>query len=133
MTACSGSCRGVGLGAPAGIDGRLGSGATATAAEPDRAVGVVSMLRDVVSVEPLADHRLHVGFDDVIEGVVDIAQMIQFSGVFEPLRDPAFFAQAKVHPELGTIYWPNDADLDSEVLYAKVTGTPIPEYVSAKK
>lgn len=91
------------------------------------------MLRDVVTVEPLRDHRLHVRFDDGVEGVVDLAEMIQFTGVFEPLRDPAFFAQTKVHPELGTICWPNDADLDSDVLYAKVTGKPIPEYVPAKR
>ncbi|MPZ21210.1 MAG: DUF2442 domain-containing protein [Luteitalea sp.] len=90
------------------------------------------MLRDVVFVEPLADHRLHVQFDDGVEGVVDVAQLIQFTGVFEPLRDLALFAQAKVHPELGTVCWPNDADLDSEVLYARVTGKPIPEYVAAK-
>ncbi len=91
------------------------------------------MLRDVVSVEPLADHRLRVRFDDRVDGVVDVAQMVQFTGVFEPLRDPALFGQVKVHPELGTVCWPNDADLDSDVLYARVTGTPMPEYVSVKK
>jgi hypothetical protein len=91
------------------------------------------MLRDVVSVEPLANHRLHVRFDDGVEGTVEVAQLVQFSGVFEALRDQAFFAQAKVHPELGTVCWPNDADLDSEVLYAKVTGNPIPDFVPAKR
>lgn len=91
------------------------------------------MLRDVVSVEPLADHRLRVRFDNGVEGIVDVAKMVQFSGVFEPLRDQAFFSKAKVHPELGTVCWPNHADLDSEVLYSKITGTPIPEYIPAKK
>lgn len=91
------------------------------------------MLRDVVSVEPLPEHRLRVSFDDGSEGVVDVAQMVQFTGVFEPLRDPAFFAQAKVNTELGTVCWPNDADLDSDVLYAKVTGVAVPEYVPAKR
>jgi len=38
-----------------------------------------------------------------------------------------------VNPELGIVCWPNDADLDSDVLYAKVTGQPIPQYVAAKK
>ena len=90
------------------------------------------MLRDVVSVQPLSEHRLRVAFDDGVEGIVNVAQMIQFTGVFEPLRDPAFFAQVKVNPELGTVCWPNDADLDSDVLYAKITGVPIPEYVHTK-
>lgn len=91
------------------------------------------MLRDVVSVEPLPEHRLRVSFDDGVEGVVDVAQMVQFTGVFEPLRDPAFFSQAKVNTELGTVCWPNDADLDSDVLYAKVTGVAVPDYVPAKR
>jgi hypothetical protein len=51
------------------------------------------MLRDVVSVEPLADHRLRVHFDDGLEGIVDVAEMVQFNGIFEPLRDPAFFSR----------------------------------------
>ena len=91
------------------------------------------MLRDVVSVEPLPEHRLRVSFDDGSKGVVDVAQMVQFTGVFEPLRDQAFFAQAKVNTELGTVCWPNDADLDSDVLYARVTGVPVPDSVPAKR
>jgi hypothetical protein len=59
--------------------------------------------------------------------------MVQFTGVFEPLDDPKFFAQVKVNTELGTVCWPNGADLDSNVLYSKLTGVPIPEYVTAKK
>ncbi|MFN9174661.1 MAG: DUF2442 domain-containing protein [Synechocystis sp.] len=37
------------------------------------------------------------------------------------LRHPGehyhYFAQVKVNPELGTIQWPNGADLDPDVLY----------------
>jgi hypothetical protein len=91
------------------------------------------MLKDVVSVESLPRHRLRVRFNDGTEGTVDVAQMVKFTGVFEPLRDPAFFAQARVNTELGTVCWPNEPDLDSDVLYAKVTGQPIPQYVAAKK
>ena len=91
------------------------------------------MLRDVVSVQPLPEHRLRVTFDDGVDGIVNVAQMVQFTGVFEPLHDPDFFAQVNVNAELGTVYWPNDADLDSDVLYATVTGVPIPGYVPAKK
>lgn len=91
------------------------------------------MLRDVIAVEPLADYQLRVTFDDGVEGVVDVAEMIEFTGVFEPMRDLATFAQVEVHPELGTLCWTNGADLDSDVLYAKVTGKPIPECVPAKR
>ena len=37
--------------------------------------------------------------------------------VYEPLRDPAFFARATVDPELGTVVWPNGADVAPEFLY----------------
>ena len=91
------------------------------------------MLRDVVSVQPLPEHRLRVTFDDGVDGIVNVAQMVQFTGVFEPLHDPDFFAKVNVNAELGTVYWPNDADLDSDVLYATITGVPIPDYIPAKK
>jgi len=82
------------------------------------------MLRDVVSVQPLPEHRLRVRFDDGTEGVVDVAETVEFSGVFEPLREPEFFAKASLNAELGTVCWPNNADLDSDVLYAQVGRTP---------
>ena len=88
------------------------------------------MLKDVVSVRPLSEHRLQVRFDDGMEGIIDVAKMVKFAGVFEPLRDPAFFAQAIVNAELGTVCWPNGADLDSDVLHATITGVPIPQYVA---
>lgn len=43
-------------------------------------------------------------------------------GVFLPFEDPAFFAQVRVDPELGTIVWPNDVDLDPDVLYDRAHG-----------
>jgi len=63
----------------------------------------------------------------------DVTTRIGQGGVFEPLRDPTFFAQVKVNAELGTVCRPNNADLDSDVLYVKVVGVPIPDYVHAKK
>ena len=59
-----------------------------------------------------------------MEGVVDLAPHLRFRGVFEPLREPAYFAQVCVDRELGTVVWPNGADLDPDVLYARIAGTP---------
>ncbi|NJN57135.1 MAG: DUF2442 domain-containing protein [Leptolyngbyaceae cyanobacterium SL_5_9] len=89
------------------------------------------MLKDIVAVKPLADYQLWLCFEDGIEGVVDVSQLIQFSGIFAPLQDLATFAQVQVHPELGTIIWRNGADLDPDVLYAIVTKSPIPTYSGA--
>jgi hypothetical protein len=91
------------------------------------------MLRDVIAVQPLPDYHLRVTFDDGVEGIVNVCELVQFTGVFQPLQDASFFEQVKVNRELGIASWPNDADLDSDVLYAKVTGRPIPEYVTTKK
>ncbi len=83
------------------------------------------MLRDVVEVQSRPEHHIFVRFDDGIAGEVDVAALVQFTGVFEPLRDPASFAQVQVLPDLGTVGWPGGADLDPLVLYAAVTGRQV--------
>lgn len=83
------------------------------------------MLVDVVEVRPLGGHRLYVRFEDGIQGEVDLRELIRFEGVFAPLRDPARVAEVRIHPELGTVGWPGGADLDPDVLYAKVADKPI--------
>ena len=86
------------------------------------------MLRDVVAAEPLAGYRLRLRFDDGVEGIVDIRARVPFDGVFTLLRDPDYFCRVKVDPELGTVVWPNGADLDPTVLYRAVTGKPLPDW-----
>jgi hypothetical protein len=83
------------------------------------------MLPNVVQVTQTGPYRLRLLFDDGAEGEVDINEAVSFVGVFEPLRDPEFFAQVRVDPEAGTIVWPNGADLDPLVLHARVAGRPI--------
>lgn len=84
------------------------------------------MVRDVVAVHVVGPHRLRLRFDDGIEGEIDVAREISFDGVFEPLKDAAYFSQVRVDPDLGTIVWPNGADLDPLVLSTRVTGQPLP-------
>ncbi len=82
------------------------------------------MLKDIVTVKPLTNYQLVLCFEDGMEGVVDISQLIQFSGIFAPLHNQVYFAQAQIHPELGTVIWQNGADLDPDVLYAVVANSP---------
>ena len=82
------------------------------------------MLKDVVAANVAGGHRLHLRFEDGSEGVVDLGSVLNFQGVFEPLQDPSYFAQVRVDSELGTVVWPNGADVDPDVLYALVTGEP---------
>lgn len=60
---------------------------------------------------------LDVTFADGTRRRVDVEPLL-FGEVFEPLRDPARFAEVSVDPVLGTVVWPNGADLAPEFLYA---------------
>jgi hypothetical protein len=80
------------------------------------------MLKDIINVQVRHPHQLHLRFEDGVEGLVDLTQIIEFSGVFAPLRDPDYFATVQVNPEIGTIVWSNGADLDPDVLYAMASG-----------
>lgn len=83
------------------------------------------MLQDIVEAIPLGGHRLELRFEDGVTGIVDVGALVKFIGVFSALHDPAEFAKVQVNPELGTVCWPCGADLDPDVLYAHVSGTPI--------
>jgi hypothetical protein len=83
------------------------------------------MLKDLVAARPLDGYRLYLRFEDGAEGVVDLSTQLNFRGVFEPLKDPAYFQMLRVDADLGTVVWPNGADLDPDVLYSVLTGVPI--------
>ncbi|MCH7591698.1 MAG: DUF2442 domain-containing protein [Planctomycetes bacterium] len=78
---------------------------------------------DVTKVECLGDQRLLLTFDNGVRRDVDIAALIPFDGVFEPLTEDAYFRQVRVEPDVGTIVWPNGADLCPDVLYDR--GQPV--------
>lgn len=90
------------------------------------------MIPDVVSVEPTERYRLRLTFDDGTVGEVDVATLVEFVGVFEPLRDVTEFRKVRVDAESGTVAWPGGADLDPLVLYAKVRGADIAELLGTR-
>ncbi len=81
----------------------------------------------VTEAKPLDGYRVHLRFNDGAEGVVDLARLIAFQGVFRPLKDIKYFHRLRVDTEAGTICWPNGADIDPDVLHSKATGAPLPE------
>lgn len=64
-------------------------------------------------------HTVHVRFEDGLGGEVDLSYLLDYGGVFEPLRDLDYFRQLRADSEAGTIVWPNQADIAPETLYAK--------------
>ena len=96
----------------------------AEASQADRASDVVPTVRltaawRVASVEVLPQARLRVSFVDGTVGQVEMQAFLQGSEVvgtvFEPLRDPGFFAQGAVVS--GAVQWPNGADLAPDAMY----------------
>jgi hypothetical protein len=55
----------------------------------------------------------------------------KFKGVFAELADTSRFREVRVDSELGTIVWPNGADLDPMVLYCAITGREVPSRTKA--
>ena len=64
-------------------------------------------------------HQVFVRFEDGLVAEVDLAYLLDYGGVFEPLRDLGYFRQLRADPEAGTIVWPNQADIAPETLYQR--------------
>jgi Protein of unknown function (DUF2442) len=73
-----------------------------------------------IAVEVIGDHRLRLAFEDGLVGDIDFTGR-QWRGVSEPLADPAFFAQARIDPEVHTVVWPNGFDMAPETLYERAS------------
>jgi hypothetical protein len=70
----------------------------------------------VVKVEASGPHSLNVTFEDGTRKQVDLLALLK-GPVFEPLRDPVYFARVMLDPVAGTVVWPNGADIAPEALY----------------
>ena len=71
----------------------------------------------VVKAEACGAHSLDVTFKDGTRKRVNLLPLLE-GPVFEPLRDPKYFARVKLDPVAGTVVWPNGADIAPETLYA---------------
>ena len=87
-------------------------------------MGVMPYLPAVVGVALVGDYRLRLLFDDGTVGDVDFSSR-EWTGVFEPFRDPAYFAQVRIDPEAATIVWPNGVDMAPERLYEEARRHPL--------
>jgi hypothetical protein len=74
------------------------------------------MIIHVTEARYLHDYQFELRFDDGRHGIADMGHSLE-GPIFMPLRDTTFFAQGALDPELGTIVWPNGADMAPEYLY----------------
>jgi hypothetical protein len=68
----------------------------------------------VVAVTPLEDHALLLQFNNGEQRRLNVRPYLAY-GVFERLREPAFFSLAQ--PDRGTVGWPGGIDLDPDSVY----------------
>lgn len=74
----------------------------------------IARIPRVTDVEVRPPYGLHLTFDDGVTRDVELADDM-WGPMFEPLKDPAFFAQVSI--DHGTVVWPNGLDLDPLVLH----------------
>jgi hypothetical protein len=70
----------------------------------------------IVKAEVTGPHSLDLTFKDGTRKQVDLRPLLE-GLVFEPLRQPEFFARVVLDPVAGTVVWPNGADIAPETLY----------------
>lgn len=75
---------------------------------------------NLVEAVPLDDYAVHLRFADGLAADVDLSYLLDFGGVFEPLRDVEFFRKLVIDDGGNTITWPNEADIAPETLYDHV-------------
>jgi len=74
---------------------------------------------DITDVAVPRHGTLRLTFADGLVGEVDVLERMR-GPVFDCLRTPERFAEVRVDPELGTVCWPNGADLAPDTLYERV-------------
>ena len=73
----------------------------------------------ITCAKVIGSHKLQLTFFDGTVGVVDF-NAEDWTGIFAPLADPAYFATVSIDPEMGTVVWPNGADMAPDALYDDV-------------
>ncbi len=73
------------------------------------------MIIHVTAVKVVGPHSLELAFDNGVRKRVNLRREL-YGPVFEPLRDPAYFARVCLDPDSRTITWPNKADFAPDFL-----------------
>jgi len=76
-------------------------------------------IHEVIKAKLIKDYIVEFMFDNKKKGRVNLKKYLG-QGVFKDLLDKRKFKKFQVDPELGTICWPNGADIAPETLYMNV-------------
>ena len=73
----------------------------------------------IVACRPLPNYSVWIRFDDGLEVVVDLSDLVG-KGVFSAWESIAYFNQVHINPQTDTLTWGDDIDLDPYVLRERV-------------
>lgn len=74
------------------------------------------MIIHVTHVKVVGGFSLELTFDNGVRKRVNLRKEL-YGPIFEPLRDPSFFAKAYIDSDSRTVSWPNGADYAPDFLY----------------
>jgi len=74
------------------------------------------MILRILEYEVCGPHTLLLTFNDGASKQVNLLPLLD-GPIFEPLRDPIYFARVALDPVAGTVVWPNGADFAPEALH----------------
>jgi hypothetical protein len=74
---------------------------------------------DLLEAKPTEGCRIYLHFKDGVAAEVDFSYLLDFEGVFLPLRNPGFFRQVRIHESGDTIEWPGEIDIAPETAYRR--------------
>ena len=77
------------------------------------------VVREVIEAKIIKDYIVQIVFDDFKRGRIDLRKYLG-KGIFKGLVDKRKFRQMRVDVELGTICWPNGADIAPDRLYSDI-------------
>lgn len=80
-----------------------------------------ALVKRIVALEILQNHRVRLRFADGAAGEVDFSRHAG-KGVFAPLADEAFFRRAALGDQGRTLTWPGELDFCADALWLQVTG-----------
>jgi hypothetical protein len=75
------------------------------------------MIIHVTEVKVVEPYSLQLAFSNGSRKRVNLRREL-YGPIFEPLRDPAYFARAFLDPDSRTVTWPNHADFAPDFLFA---------------
>lgn len=79
-------------------------------------------IHEIIEAKWLEGYTIQLTFSNLKKAVVDLKKYLGL-GIFKELTSLEKFKQFRVDAELGTIIWPNGADIAPEVLYRESFST----------